>query len=75
MPVATIGPVSVITVLLIALVVLGPKRATELGRSAINAVLNFREALDQNEPTPSHQREGSAYGSEQRRLERANRTP
>lgn len=71
--VATIGPVSILVVLLVALVVLGPKRATDLGRSAITALENFRHALSSREAPDESPPPGSSQASEQRRLESGER--
>ena len=51
-----IGPLEIIVVLIIALVVFGPKRLPELGRSLGKGLREFRGSLsgdhDDDEPTP-----------------------
>jgi sec-independent protein translocase protein TatA len=41
----SIGPLEVVMVLAIALVVLGPKRLPEVGRSIGNGIREFRDSL------------------------------
>jgi sec-independent protein translocase protein TatA len=56
-----IGPMEVVLVLVIALVVLGPKRLPEVGRSMGRGLREFRDSLssashhdDELEPAPEH---------------------
>jgi sec-independent protein translocase protein TatA len=56
-----IGPMEVVLVLVIALVVLGPKRLPEAGRSMGRGLREFRDSLssaghhdDELEPAPEH---------------------
>jgi sec-independent protein translocase protein TatA len=53
-----IGPLEIIVVLIIALVVFGPKRLPELGRSLGKGIREFRGSVsgdhgDEDEPPPS----------------------
>lgn len=41
-----VGPLEVLVVLIIALVIFGPKRIPELGKSLGNGIRNFKSALD-----------------------------
>ena len=45
-----IGPVELGIVLVVALVVLGPKRLPEFGRSAGSGIREFKESLTKGEP-------------------------
>ena len=41
-----VGPLELVVVLIIALVIFGPKRVPELGRSVGEALRNFKSSLD-----------------------------
>jgi sec-independent protein translocase protein TatA len=68
-----IGPLEIVVVLIIALIVFGPKRLPELGRSLGKGIREFRGSLggnddDDDEDDPASQREiesgkGSPVGS------------
>jgi len=67
-----IGPLEIVVVLIIALIVFGPKRLPELGRSLGRGIREFRGSLggndDDDEDDPAPQREiesgkGSPVGS------------
>jgi sec-independent protein translocase protein TatA len=66
-----IGPLEIVVVLIIALIVFGPKRLPELGRSLGRGIREFRGSLggnDEDEDDPASQREiesgkGSPVGS------------
>jgi sec-independent protein translocase protein TatA len=67
-----IGPLEIVVVLIIALIVFGPKRLPELGRSLGKGIREFRGSLGGNdeddEDDPASQREieagkGSPVGS------------
>ena len=48
-----VGPLELVVVLIIALVIFGPKRVPELGRSVGEALRNFKSSLDgEDEDTP-----------------------
>ena len=47
---ANVGPLELIVVLIIALVVLGPKRLPEVGRSVGKGMREFKDAISGNEP-------------------------
>jgi len=50
-----IGPLEIVLVLAIALIVLGPKRLPDAGRSVGRGIRNFKGALtgdDEREPAP-----------------------
>ena len=54
-----IGPLEIVLVLAIALIVLGPKRLPDAGRSVGRGIRNFKGALtgdDEPEPEPEKQR-------------------
>lgn len=53
-----IGPLEIVVVLIIALIVFGPKRLPELGRSLGKGIREFRGSLggddkDEDEPSPA----------------------
>ncbi len=50
----SIGPMELVIVLIIALIVLGPKRLPEAGRSLGRGMRNFKSSLtgDEAEPAP-----------------------
>lgn len=48
-----IGPMEIIVVLIVALLVLGPKRLPEMGRSVGAGMRSFKDALTGNEPEPA----------------------
>ena len=55
-----IGPLEIVVVLIIALIVFGPKRLPELGRSLGKGIREFRGSLggnDDDEDDPASQRE------------------
>lgn len=53
----TIGPVELVIVLVIALVILGPKRLPEAGRSLGRGIREFRDSIkpgsEEDTPAPS----------------------
>lgn len=52
-----IGPLEIVLVLAIALIVLGPKRLPDAGRSVGRGIRNFKGALTgDDEPEPEKQR-------------------
>ena len=64
---ANVGPMEILVVLLIALIVFGPKRLPELGRSLGDGIKGFKEALNSagdasadHEQTPPDQPESAA---------------
>jgi sec-independent protein translocase protein TatA len=53
-----VGPLELIVVLIIALIVLGPKRLPEVGRSVGKGMREFKEAISgENEEEPTKTRE------------------
>jgi len=50
-----VGPFELIVVLVIALIVLGPKKLPEVGSSLGKAVRDFRAGLDRDEREPDRQ--------------------
>ena len=48
-----IGPMELVIVLVLALVVLGPKRLPEAGRSLGRGMRNFKSSLTGDEPEPA----------------------
>ena len=66
-PMPNIGPMEIIVVLIIALVVFGPKRLPELGKSMGKGIREFRSSV-----TSSHDDDDDDEDDEQvRKLERA----
>jgi sec-independent protein translocase protein TatA len=55
--VANVGPLEVIAVLIIALVVFGPKRVPELGKSLGKGIREFRTALADQSGAEEEERE------------------
>jgi sec-independent protein translocase protein TatA len=58
-----IGPIEIIVVLLILLVIFGPKRIPELGRSVGQGMRNFKESVtgrDRDEPRQLEAEQGAA---------------
>jgi sec-independent protein translocase protein TatA len=49
---ASIGPLEIAVVLIIALVVLGPKRLPDMGRSVGRGMREFKEAVTGNSDEP-----------------------
>jgi sec-independent protein translocase protein TatA len=49
-----VGPLEILVVAIIALIVLGPKRLPDFGRSVGRGLREFRDALTGNEPEPAH---------------------
>jgi Sec-independent protein translocase protein TatA len=45
LPIATVGPISLLVVLMFALIVLGPKRMIDLTRAAAQAGRYFQQAM------------------------------
>ena len=54
----SIGPMELIIVLVIALVVLGPKRLPEMGRSVGRGMREFKEGIAGNDDQPRLHEEG-----------------
>jgi sec-independent protein translocase protein TatA len=50
--VANVGPLEILVVLVIALIVFGPKRLPDLGRSLGDGLKGFKDALDGEAQTP-----------------------
>jgi sec-independent protein translocase protein TatA len=63
-----IGPLEIVVVLIIALVVFGPKRLPELGRSLGKGIREFRGSLGGNDDDDEEK-------SRQREIEAAEREP
>jgi sec-independent protein translocase protein TatA len=51
----SIGPMELVIVLVLALVILGPKRLPEAGRSLGNGLRNFKSSLSGDDPEPAPQ--------------------
>jgi sec-independent protein translocase protein TatA len=51
-----IGPMELVIVLIVALLVLGPKRLPDAGRSLGRGMRNFKSSLTGEEPEPAPQR-------------------
>jgi sec-independent protein translocase protein TatA len=49
-----VGPLELVVVLIIALVVLGPKRLPEVGRSLGNGIREFKESLTMDHSNDDH---------------------
>jgi sec-independent protein translocase protein TatA len=49
-----VGPLELVVVLIIALVVLGPKRLPEVGRSLGNGIREFKESLTMDHSDDDH---------------------
>jgi sec-independent protein translocase protein TatA len=49
-----VGPLEILVVAIIALVVLGPKRLPDFGRSVGRGLREFRDALSGDEREPEH---------------------
>jgi sec-independent protein translocase protein TatA len=49
-----VGPLELVVVLIIALVVLGPKRLPEVGRSLGNGIREFKESLTMDRSDDDH---------------------
>lgn len=54
-----IGPMELIIVLIVALVVLGPKKLPEMGRSLGHGLRGFRESLGGKDPAEDRERIGA----------------
>ena len=60
MPFNNIGPMELVIVLVIALLVLGPKRLPEVGKSLGRGIREFKESIsgngrdDEDDPRPLH---------------------
>jgi sec-independent protein translocase protein TatA len=55
-----VGPAELIVVLVVALLVLGPKRLPEVGRSLGNAIREFKSSISgEDEEAPSHSLQAS----------------
>jgi sec-independent protein translocase protein TatA len=56
-----VGPLEIVVILIIALVVLGPKRLPDVGRSVGRGLREFKSALsgepDEDPPLPASERE------------------
>jgi sec-independent protein translocase protein TatA len=61
-----IGPLEIVVVLIIALVVFGPKRLPELGKSMGRGIREFRSTISGNDEEPKPQLESSANGDVER---------
>lgn len=48
----SVGPMELIVVLIIALVIFGPKRLPELGKSVGSGMRSFKESLTGNDDSP-----------------------
>jgi sec-independent protein translocase protein TatA len=58
-----IGPMEVIVVLVIALIVFGPKRLPELGKSMGRGIREFRSTISGNDDDPKPELDAPADGS------------
>ena len=56
---ANVGPMEVVVVLLIALIVFGPKRLPELGRSLGDGIKGFKESLNSDGDASADHEEAS----------------
>jgi sec-independent protein translocase protein TatA len=56
----TIGPMEVVIVLVIALLILGPKRLPEAGKSLGQSVRGFRSALTEKSSAPEGEEQPSS---------------
>lgn len=52
----SIGPMELVIILVIALVVLGPKKLPEVGRSVGKGMREFKESLSGERETPDEER-------------------
>lgn len=59
-----VGPMEIIVVLVIALLILGPKKLPEMGRSLGTGMRSFKDAVtgDRDEPAPERLSEKAASG-------------
>ena len=58
-----IGPMEIIVVLVIALLILGPKKLPEMGRSLGTGMRTFKDAVSGNDNTPEELPEKTAATS------------
>jgi len=61
-----IGPLEIVVVLIIALVVFGPKRLPELGKSMGNGIREFRSTISGKDEEPKPELESSTDGDVER---------
>ena len=52
----SIGPLELVVVLVIALIVLGPKKLPEVGRSVGRGMREFKESLSGDSPEPDDEK-------------------
>ena len=66
-----IGPLEIVVILIIALIVFGPKRLPELGRSMGKGIREFKNSLtsDKDDEDDVRELERSRAGTEERPLE------
>jgi sec-independent protein translocase protein TatA len=65
MPFNSIGPMELIIVLVIALIVLGPKRLPEVGKSLGRGMREFKESISGDRRRDEDDDEVAAIGSQQ----------
>jgi sec-independent protein translocase protein TatA len=61
-----IGPLEIVVVLVIALVVFGPKRLPELGKSMGRGIREFRSTISAKDDEPKPELESPANGGAER---------
>jgi sec-independent protein translocase protein TatA len=61
-----VGPLEIVVVLIIALVVFGPKRLPELGKSMGRGIREFRSTISGKDEEPKAELESSTDGSVER---------
>jgi sec-independent protein translocase protein TatA len=66
-----IGPLEIVIILIIALVIFGPKRLPELGRSMGRGIREFKNSVtsDKDDDDDVRELEGSRVAAEERPLE------
>jgi sec-independent protein translocase protein TatA len=64
--VPNIGPLEIVVVLIIALVVFGPKRLPELGKSMGNGIREFRSTISGKDDEPKAEIESSTNADVER---------
>ena len=63
---ANVGPLEILVVLVIALVVFGPKRIPELGQSLGKGIREFKASLDGDDEQSQKAEPGTALGDAER---------
>jgi len=59
-----VGPMELLVVLIVALVIFGPKRIPEMGRSIGNGMREFKDSISGNEPQKPELESGAAQRAE-----------